>query len=290
MPQPDLVLLGHTGFIGKALADEVRRRGLQARGYSSAELDLRRPEALRTLETGPDSVLIAASALTLDRADDTPELFEANMAMVANLARRLESRPPARCVYLSSFTVYAGTASQATTDEDSPVAPATYYAASKYAGELLLAAAARRADFPLLTLRLGRVYGPGLRRAVYGPVRFIQSILERGELELYGDGRESRDHLYIDDAARIIADLALGSFEGVYNVVCGSSRSFQDVVSSLRAVAPPFRVLERPRMRPVVELAPFSTAKLYRALPGARFTPFEEGLGRTYRQMASAHA
>ena len=278
------VVLGHTGFIGRALTRELELQGLAVSGYSSSDLDLTKREDLSRLDGRLDAatILVLASALTLDRAADTVDTFSANLAMAAHLSRYLEAHPVGLCVYLSSFTVYGDVPGARAIDEETPASPVTLYAAAKYAGERLLAVSARKAAFPLLNLRLGRVYGPGVRRAVYGPAAFVRSIEEDGLVELFGDGEESRDHLYIEDAARLIARLAADGRCGTYNVVSGESHSYLDVIAALKRVSPkPFRVVGRPRTRPTTRLARFDASKLMRDAP-FKPTSLEQGLRRTF--------
>ncbi len=90
----NVVLLTNTGFIGRALEDHFRARGLDVHGYSSATLDLRQATALSKL----DGVLDAGSCLVVTAATApgnamTPAALADNVAMIANLATYLEDPP-----------------------------------------------------------------------------------------------------------------------------------------------------------------------------------------------------
>jgi UDP-glucose 4-epimerase len=270
------LVLGHTGFVGAALSRELKALGLSVEGASTAQADLADPAAAARVCSSAD-VVILASALTIDGRRDSVELYEKNLAMAANVARALAGKSPALVVYLSSFTVYGDADGAGLVGEDAPLKPATFYAASKLAGERVLAAA----GLPLLTLRLSRVYGPGARDAAYGPTAFVRSIRERGVVELFGDGSEKRDHLYIDDAAKLCARLIADGRRGVYNVAGGESRSFREVADALSRVSEkPFRILTIPRTRPSIPLGPLDTSRLRRDAPLA-LTAFDDGLRRT---------
>jgi UDP-glucose 4-epimerase len=239
---------------------------------------------LDTLATVLDSqtTLVFAAAQTLDRMEDCLDIFDANMAMALNVARLLATHPVRKCVYFSTVSVYGDRASNLALREDTPVAPATYYAAAKYAGECILHQVAHTAGFPLLILRPCRVEGPGARYATYGPVYFIQSILRDGTVSLYGDGRERRDHLAIDDLVRIVGHLINGDYTGVYNLASGQSHSYLEILACLRRVIPQeFAVHFRPRTRPLIHQQ-FDIGKLLHAMPQCQFTPLIERLRATY--------
>lgn len=283
-----VVILGHTGFIGAALTAALRRRGpVPVVGFSSADLDLTRRDGLATLAevAGPDAVWIMAAAT--HRRDDALETYERNAAMLANVADFLAERPAGRCVYFSSASVYGDAETNLSIDEDTAVAPTSRYGAAKAEGEAFLRRAAESTGMSLVILRPCRVYGPGDGRAAYGPTRFIQSVLEKGSVEIYGDGRELRDHVFIGDVARLTRRFVFGDLCGVYNVASGSSHSYREMLDVLRGVIPiPFEVSSVPRTRPRIDQR-FNVARLRRDVPDLRFTPLDRGLRETYLALVS---
>lgn len=273
------LVLGHSGFVGAALARALTALGLAVEGLSTAEADLTDPAAAARAcaSAGPDTAVVLAAALTIDGREDSIELFEKNAAIAVNVARALAGRPRVLVAYLSSFTVYGDAGGAGLVDEDAATRPETMYAASKLAGERVLDAA----GLSPLILRLSRVYGPGARRASYGPTAFVRSIRERGIVELFGDGSETRDHLYVDDAARLCARLIADGRAGVYNVCGGESRSFRDVAALLSRISPrPFKLLEIPRTRPSIRVGRLDAGRVRRDAPLA-LTSIEDGLRRT---------
>ncbi len=274
-----VLLLGHSGFVGAALSRALSELGLAVEGVSTAAADLTDPEAAARAcaSAGPETAVVLASALTIDGREDTLDLHEKNVAIAVNVARALQGRPLALVAYLSSFTVYGDAGGAEPVAEDAPLRPETLYAASKLAGERVLAAAGLE---PLI-LRLSRVYGPGARRVSYGPTAFVRSIRERGVVEFFGDGTDSRDHLYIDDCARLCARLIADRRTGAYNVAAGESRSFREVASLLsRLASRPFEVVERPRTRPSTRIGRLDASRLRRDAP-LTLTTLEDGLKRT---------
>ena len=102
-----MILLTNTGFIGRALEDHFKGRGLDVHGFSSASLDLRQATALSRLDGLLDaSSCLVVTAATAPGSAMTPAALADNVAMIANLATYLETTRSRTCVYLSSDAVY----------------------------------------------------------------------------------------------------------------------------------------------------------------------------------------
>lgn len=280
-----IVLLGHTGFIGRALHAHLAAAGVEVHGFASSALDLRRAESFSALADlrGEETTLIFASALAPDRGGSLDTLSD-NLAMAINVGRHLETHPVRKCVYLSSDAVYAMGTSLVT--ERTPIEPEGFYALAKYTGERVLQGVAEEKGIPLLVLRPTSVYGPGDTHNSYGPNRFVRTIVRERTVRLFGDGEELRDHLYVDDLVRVAAWLSLSEASGVFNLASGMSRSFASIVDDLREVVPhDFSVVSTPRKAEVTHRR-FDISGLVEALPELRFTPFEEGLRATFAAAA----
>lgn len=276
----DVVVLGHNGFVGRALCTHLDALEARAHGFSSSTLDLRQPSALKALDPilNKDTTLILASALTPDRGA-TLDTLSQNFVMMANLGQYLEQHPYRKCVYLSSDAVYPMIEEPVT--EASGVEPSGLYPLAKYTGERIIAHAAERSGAACLLLRLTAVFGPGDTHNSYGPNRFVKTAVADRSVRIFGQGEELRDHLYIDDAGEIIARLSASDAVGIVNVATGESLSFGAVVDRLQDLAPfGFDVVNAPRQGPVTHRQ-FDTRVLNSALPDLRFTPFVEGLKRT---------
>jgi UDP-glucose 4-epimerase len=276
----EVVLLGHTGFVGRALRDHLVQTKTTVHGFSSSTLDLRRPQALAILDDvlTADATLIFASALTPDRGSTLDALAD-NFAMTVNVARYLEAHPPARCVYISSDAVYPMIDEDVT--ELTRADPSNLYALAKYTGERVLQTTAEARRIPLLVVRPTGVFGPGDTHNSYGPNRFVRSIAETRSVKLFGKGEETRDHIYLDDLVRAIGDLMLAGQTGVFNIATGTSRSFGSIVELLSSLVPfEFEVVEAARSGPVTHRR-YDTSRLQSALPGFQFTPFDDALAST---------
>jgi nucleoside-diphosphate-sugar epimerase len=271
-----VVLLGASGHVGTALARCLQGRDFEVIGHSSRTLDLRRTEAIAVLDDVVDAetALVFASALTPDKGQ-TVDTFMANLEMVATVTRYLERHPVGHCLYVSSDAVYGFEVNPV--DETTPVAPGGHYALAKYTGERLLQSLA----IPLLILRVTAVYGPGDPHGAYGPNAFARSLARERGLRLFGAGEEERDHIYIEDVAHVMASLITARATGILNVATGESRSFADVVATIRALVPyDVQVTSAPRKGSITHRR-YDITRLRQVVPDLRFTPFKDGLRAT---------
>jgi len=121
-----------------------------------------------------------------------------NVLATQRLLERYRERPPGRFVYASSSSVY-GDAEKYPTDETMLPRPFSPYGVTKLAGEHLVLLYARNFGMKVAALRYFTVYGPR-QRPDMGFHRFCKALLHGEPLVVYGDGRQSRDFTYVDDA------------------------------------------------------------------------------------------
>jgi UDP-glucose 4-epimerase len=129
--------------------------------------------------------------------------------------------------------------------EDSPRLPLSPYGAAKLCGEEYLATYNRLHGTRHVSLRYGNVYGP--RQDPHGEAGVVAIFLGRirdGETpHIFGDGRQTRDYVYVGDVAR--ATLAAAGHTGVFNVGTGRETSVLELYDECRratgaAVEPDF--------------------------------------------------
>jgi UDP-glucose 4-epimerase len=122
--------------------------------------------------------------------------------------------------------------------ESDPRLPLAPYGTAKLAGEEYLATFTRLYGVPNVSLRLGNVYGP--RQDPHGEAGvvaiFFGRLREGQPCRIFGDGRQTRDYVYVGDVARAVL-LALDRHEpGVFNVGTGIETSVIELEAACRAV------------------------------------------------------
>jgi dTDP-glucose 4,6-dehydratase len=123
-----------------------------------------------------------------------------------------------RFVQVSTDEVYGDVAPDTFADEDSPLQPSSPYSASKASADLLVRSYVRTYGFPGLITRSSNNYGPYQFPEKFLPL-MITNASEDKSLPIYGDGRQQRDWLHVDDNCRgILAVLEHGRIGEVYNI------------------------------------------------------------------------
>jgi UDP-glucose 4-epimerase len=215
------------------------------------------------------------------------EDFETNIGGTLNVLMAARAAGGKRVVYTSSTSVY-GNPRYLPINEDDHLSLLTPYAVSKLAGENYCMAFYESYDLPTTAVRYSNIFGPGQDPAnpYCGVVaKFLEAILAGRAPVIHGDGNQSRDFTYIDDAveATLLAgtsDRALGE---VFNVGSGVETRVNELAATLlritgARVTPAHtdrRDIDNIRRRVV------NIEKTRRALRWVPEVTLEEGLRRT---------
>ncbi len=153
--KPVILVTGAGGQLGRELMRARWADRAQVCGYTSAELDIRNPDAVGSIvdTLRPDVIVNAAAYTAVDRAEDEPEEAEAvNVTAVKSLASAA-NHVDALLIHLSTDYVFNGTKAGWYTEGD-PINPIGVYGRTKADGEREAEAAQK-----LVTLRTSWVYG-----------------------------------------------------------------------------------------------------------------------------------
>ena len=288
MNQSKVVVLGSTGFVGAALMKALSKRGhVEVQGYHSSDLDLTSEGSVQQLIDLLDERTVLIVATRGRQSQGSLDWLLDEVTVATNIARSLSKSSVKKCVYFSTFSVYGDAVTDLNITEETKIAPTNLYGVARYSGECIMRLTAEQAGIPLVVLRPCVIYGPGDHSQVYGPARCIGSILEDGKVFLFGDGTELRDHVFIEDVVRATVHLSSSDHTGTFNLVTGSSHSFEEVVAHLRKMwGREIEVIHMDRARPKVDQRAVPT-KLLNAIPDFRFTELEQGLRRMWQAMSA---
>lgn len=133
-------------------------------------------------------------------------------------------------IHISTDEVYGDMADidmYAEATENYPIHGSSYYSASKAASDLLVQAAGRTFNVPYLITRTCNNYGAHQNSEKFIPT-IMRSIANDQPIPVYGDGRQVREWIDVEDNAQIILELMLSSQEGeVYNI--GSGERYENI-------------------------------------------------------------
>ena len=293
-PYSNIVILGHTGFIGSRIFEKFRQAstGIEVHGISSSTVDLTRWEQVQSLADKLDdrSAVIMCAGIK-PHVEESLDAFHKNMAMAYNVARLLQEHPVKQCVYFSSISVYGESMDQLDLNEESPINPGTYYGIAKYASEgIFYKVSEGLGSMSLVILRPSLVYGAGNEKEHYGSAAFSRSLISQGSVTLWGDGSELRDFVYVEDVAALTWAMTFGGCGGIYNVVSGETHSFRDILEIIQPLHEnQVQVNNKDRTRLKVNQG-FSADKLLEAVPDFAPTSFQEGISKTFNHIRSTYS
>ncbi len=310
-----VIVTGAAGFIGMHVAERLLDRGERVIGvdtfnayydvrlkearaarlasrprFDMARIDVADARAFEMLvhQTAAGRIVHLAAQAGVRYSLDNPFAYErSNMAGHLSVLEACRHGPSVKhLVYASSSSVYGDRPlGGAGFREDEPVtAPASLYAATKRAGELMSEAYARLFDIGQTGLRFFTVYGPWGRpdMAYYG---FTQKILAGEPIEVFGEGRMARDFTYIDDIVDgIMGVLDHPPAEGEHRLFnIGDSRpvGLMDMITTLERALGREAVKRMLPMQPGDVTATFADVSRLNALCGyAPKVKLEAGLPR----------
>jgi UDP-glucuronate 4-epimerase len=230
-----VLVTGSAGFIGYHLTQALLARGeevvgvdnlnpyydvqlkqdrlarlLPQAGYRHHTLDLADAEGLRRAFEAerPDRVVNLAAQAGVRYSLEHPETYvQSNLVGFANLLECCRSAQPGHLVYASTSSVYGANGKLPFSVRDGVAHPLTLYSASKLANEAMAHAYAHLFGFPCTGLRFFTVYGPWGRPDM-ALFKFTRAILEGRPIDVYGQGKMSRDFTYVADIVQgVIAAL-----------------------------------------------------------------------------------
>jgi UDP-glucose 4-epimerase len=272
-----VVIIGAGGFVGGAIARQLAEDGVSVLSLSRKDLDLLTDGGAATLmgllQPGDSVVMVSAIA----PAKTVPVLMQ-NLKMAEAVCAALSETETAHVVYISSDAVYADDANPVT--EGSSRAPSTIHGMMHAARELMLTNAAQA---PVAMLRPTLIYGAADPHSGYGPNRFRRQAAKGEPILIFGEGEERRDHVFIDDVAKLASLVLFHRSVGVLNVATGVSTSFCDIAHMVVGQFPGAVVKSQPRQGPRPHLLHrhFDITDCLKAFPAFHYTTLGKGLVRS---------
>ncbi|HSO93638.1 MAG TPA: NAD-dependent epimerase/dehydratase family protein [Candidatus Dormibacteraeota bacterium] len=296
-----VLVTGGAGFIGSHITDRLARSGPELvvlDDLSTGHIEnLNPPARFYQMDVGspwldelfriekPEAVVHQAAQASVRRSVDDP-VFDGRVNVLGTIALLQASvrNGVRRFLFASTGGALYGDADVTPTPEDYPTLPVSPYGASKLASEVYLRTFNALHGLSYAALRYANVYGP--RQDPHGEAGvvaiFSRRLLAGEATRINGDGRQTRDFVFVKDVAEANA-LALESTEvGSFNVGTGKETDVNTIFSILKRLAgsdqpeqhgPP---LQGEQKRSVVD-----AKKLKEKLGWAPLTDLETGLTAT---------
>lgn len=253
----DVLVLGGEGFIGSHIVRELVARGHAVTVSTRRErpttqapvrsvfVDFLNASDLASAVAGHEYVIhcISLTNPAVSHADPFIDV-ETNVRMSIHLFEACRSAGVRRVVFLSSGGAIYGDSRSGAIAEWHATSPISPYGIGKLAIEGYLRFYRRKFGLDSLVLRLSNVYGPG-QRTSHGRHGVISVFLDRARagqpIQIFGDGSMSRDYVYVEDVATLIAtQMFLPKHHDIYNVGSGEGTTVLQLAEAVqRAVGRP---------------------------------------------------
>ncbi len=234
------------------------------------------------------TVHLAAVPGVGEAADNPGYACAVNVMGTLNLLDAARWNSHCRFVYASSVSVY-GEPQVLPVREDSPGQPLSVYGASKLAGEAFVHSFRTTYGLSTIALRFSNVYGPRQRAKQGGVVqRFFEGSARRRAIEVTGDGRQTRDFVYVEDVADAINKALRSDATGAYNIGTGKATSVNDLASLFSRLKPGLKVVSVKERPGDVRFSRVSTTKAAKVLGWRAKVQLGEGLERCLEHLRLA--
>jgi nucleoside-diphosphate-sugar epimerase len=250
-----VLVTGGAGFIGRHIAEYFQHRaevrvldnlrsglksnlsGLNCQFMVGSVLDR---DLVREAMTGVDFVFHLAAIASVQESMQKPnECAEINTRGTVIVVEEAALAGVKKLIFSSSAAIYGDNPTNPKI-ESMPAEPKSPYAASKYEGERHCSAFTDEGRLATVSLRYFNVFGPYQDpRSEYAAAvpAFIEKAIRGEPITIFGDGRQTRDFIYVDDVVAANAFFALKSqATGIFNVACGRQITVTDLALTIRKI------------------------------------------------------
>lgn len=252
----NILITGGYGFIGSFVAERFFKEGhkiyiidnlstgqkanvsIPHRFYQLNVEDRKCEEVFRSVS--PDIVVHLAAQVDVATSLETPHLdTQANILGLVNMLKCAAKSKVSKFVFASSAAVY-GMQDEISLSEQSDCEPVSPYGINKYLGEYYCAKWKELYGLQTLALRFSNVYGPRQGSVGEGGVVsiFMERLRDGKDLNVYGDGGQTRDFIYVEDLVDGIYRGAMSQATGVYNLSTNTETSVNQLIEALGEMKP----------------------------------------------------
>lgn len=304
-----VLLVGGNGFIGSHLVDELLREGYSVRvldrntelfrkaipGVEYIKGSFADLFTLREAVEGCDVLVhLAHSTVPSTSLNHPEEEVLASVGAFVNMINCFKHKGIQKIVYFSSGGAVYGNPESLPVREDAAAKPISPYGVAKLMMEKYLYMFSYLYGLEYIIVRPSNPFGP--RQNYMGeqgviPI-FIRKMLDNETISIWGDGKGTKDYLYVEDLARAVVGLIESGFDkSIYNISSGIGRSLLSIIASISGLGvgnPKVEYVSR-RSHDVANIT-LSYDKIHRRIGWTPTTTFEEGLIQTFKWIENMKA
>lgn len=249
-----VLITGGYGFIGSHVADRFYKEDYEVfiidnmetgnkknisfkhKSYELAVEDQKCEEIFKAVQF--DVVVHLAAQVSVPKSFENPRIdSESNVVGLVNMLTLSKKYNVKKFIFASSAAVY-GINENIPLQEEEFCAPISPYGISKWVGESYCQKWREIYDFDCVCFRFANVYGPRQNSQGEGGVVsiFVNNTIQRKSLQIFGDGGQTRDFIYVGDVADAIFRATNSTISGTYNLSTNTETSVNNLVEILKNI------------------------------------------------------
>lgn len=274
------IILGHTGFIGKSISKIFSNFEKDLIKISRDQINFlseNSPEHLKNILSRNADVIMCIGIKK--QYGDNFDNWKKNEIILQNFIKSLILKPPRHLIYISSASVYGEDIQfKNLISENTPINLRSYYAISKFNSENVVKKVCEDLNIPLLCLRPPLIYGGNDTSLGYGPTQFADKAIKGEDIEVWGDGSEKREFIWVDDLAYLCKEILNKKAVGTFNNVSGKSYSYMEIIHELNKIlGTNIKIIQKKRSKEKVDHN-FSNSLHKYTFPNFKYTNLKTGL------------
>lgn len=201
--------------------------------------DIRDKESMKILVKDKDIVFNLAAQVSHNDSIQNP-FVDTDINYIGHLTvlEAIKNYNPDAKILYSGSRLQFGKILQNPVSEDHPLNPLTPYAVNKTAAENLYLYYHRAFNIPVVIFRIANPYGPRcqMQHSKYSIINwFIRLAMDNKEIQVFGDGSQIRDYIFVDDLADAFISAAFDNRSSgeIFNIGSGVGTKFSDMVKSI---------------------------------------------------------
>lgn len=300
-----ILITGGAGFIGSHIVDRLiaqKNKVIVVDNLSNSHKDTLNPKAIFYKESitskniekifikeKPDYVIHnAAQIKVMESFKDPLSDAKINILGTIQLLEYAKKYKVKKFLFASSGGAVYGQQATHASENANPL-PESPYGVSKLSAEYYVEHYARFHNLPTVTLRYSNVYGPGQKGSDTGGVVaiFIERLLKGRPLDVFGDGEQTRDFIFVKDIAVINEHALFSDMQGIYNISLRQEVTINTLTKLLQKVMklPRIKVNYKPARNGEIRRSKIDNKKFLAHFKSFHFIQLEDGLRQTIEQI-----
>ena len=280
MNKKNLYLLGSDGFLGKSIKKNIElQKNFQIKYFNRKKCNFLNISNLKSNSKliNNNSVIVMTIGIKKQLGDNYDN-YILNMKIFFNFLKLIESKKKMSIVFFSSLEVFSNSNTKLTINEQTPYQTSTYYGLAKIQNEIILKKFCKDKNFRYIIIRPPLIYGINDKSKGYGPTNFFYQFKSNKVINIWGNGKELREFIYVEDIPIIINKLLKIKKSLEINIISGKSYNYNDIIKSLKIISKKNINFKRKKRTGLITNHKYSKINLIKLIGNFKFTHLTDGL------------